>query len=67
VPPPEWEAVKDVKILDAAGVGGYAVQFRFSDGHETGIYSFDRLREDCPCEACRRGRGGAGGAGAAPG
>jgi DUF971 family protein len=26
-------------------VGGYAVQFRFSDGHNTGLYSFDLLRE----------------------
>ena len=26
-------------------VGLYALQFRFSDGHNTGIYSFDYLRE----------------------
>lgn len=26
-------------------VGNYAVQFRFSDGHNTGLYSFDYLRE----------------------
>ena len=26
-------------------VGNYAIQFRFSDGHNTGIYSFDYLRE----------------------
>ena len=26
-------------------VGLYAIQFRFSDGHNTGIYSFDYLRE----------------------
>lgn len=25
-------------------IGGYAVQFDFSDGHDTGIYSFDYLR-----------------------
>ncbi len=25
-------------------VGGYAVQFHFSDGHATGIYPFDFLR-----------------------
>lgn len=25
-------------------VGAYAVQFRFSDGHDTGIYAFDYLR-----------------------
>ncbi|HEY2573466.1 MAG TPA: DUF971 domain-containing protein [Verrucomicrobiaceae bacterium] len=25
-------------------VGGYAVQFEFSDGHKTGIYTFDYLK-----------------------
>lgn len=25
-------------------VGGYAVQFHFSDGHNTGIYSYDYLK-----------------------
>ena len=38
----------------AAAVGNYAIQFEFSDGHSTGIYSFDHLREICPCDACRR-------------
>ena len=26
-------------------VGGYAVQFRFSDGHNTGLFSYGLLRE----------------------
>jgi len=34
---------KDVKILSVEPVGNYAVQFRFSDGHDTGIYSWDLL------------------------
>ena len=25
-------------------VGGYAVQFHFSDGHSTGLYSYDMLK-----------------------
>lgn len=29
-------------------IGGYAVQFHFSDGHKTGIYSFDYLRAIAP-------------------
>jgi DUF971 family protein len=53
VPPPEWEAVKDVRVTHATGVGGYAIQFEFSDGHSTGIYAFDRLRAECPCPSCR--------------
>lgn len=26
-------------------VGNYAIQFRFSDGHNTGLYSYEFLRE----------------------
>ena len=33
-------------------VGNYAIQPRFSDGHETGIYTFDHLRASCPCPRC---------------
>jgi DUF971 family protein len=28
-------------------VGRYALNFRWSDGHETGIYSFQYLRDLC--------------------
>lgn len=34
-------------------VGQYALQVDWSDGHRTGIYSFEYLRELCPCPACR--------------
>ena len=33
-------------------VGSYALRIRWSDGHNTGIYSFDHLRAICPCPAC---------------
>ena len=36
---------KDVDILDLEPVGSYAVQPQFSDGHSTGIYSWDYLYE----------------------
>ena len=36
-------AKKNVQILAVEPVGSYAVQFRFSDGHDTGIYSWDLL------------------------
>lgn len=39
----------------ASAVGNYAVQFDFSDGHSTGIYTYEYLREICPCGACREG------------
>jgi len=28
------------------------VRFDFSDGHHTGIYSFDYFRRICPCAEC---------------
>jgi len=41
-----------VTAKGASAVGNYAVQIQFSDGHSTGIYSFEHLREICPCEQC---------------
>jgi DUF971 family protein len=34
----------DLTILKAEIMGRYALSFQFSDGHGTGIYSFDWLR-----------------------
>ncbi len=34
-------------------VGRYAIKFKWSDGHETGIYSWTYLRSVCQCEKCR--------------
>lgn len=35
----------ELTIADLSIVGRYALNFRWSDGHETGIYSFRYLRE----------------------
>lgn len=35
----------DVTVKGWSVVGGYAVKFKFSDGHETGLYTFDYLLE----------------------
>ena len=37
----------ELEIHDLSLVGRYAINFRWSDGHETGIYSFRYLRELC--------------------
>ena len=37
-------------------IGNYALQFNWSDGHSTGIYTYDYLRELCPCPTCRAPR-----------
>ena len=38
----------------ATQVGNYAIQISFSDGHSTGIYSYDHLRSICPCAECAK-------------
>jgi DUF971 family protein len=38
---------EDIEIGDLSIVGRYALNFRWSDGHETGIYSFQYLRDLC--------------------
>lgn len=43
-----------VTAKSANAIGNYAIQIQFSDGHATGIYSYEHLREICPCEACSR-------------
>ena len=43
---------KTLKPERAELVGRYAVQIYWSDGHSTGIYSFDYLRSLGPCSEC---------------
>ena len=43
----------DVRPVSVALVGGYGLRVQWSDGHGTGIYTFERLRRSCPCDACR--------------
>ena len=51
----EEHVTPDVAIGAARIVGHYALHFEWSDGHTTGIYSFDYLRRICPCPLCRAG------------
>jgi DUF971 family protein len=44
----------EVTVASAEQVGWYAVRFEWSDGHNTGIYSYEYLRAICPCEACQK-------------
>lgn len=37
-------------------MGHYAVHFDWSDGHNTGIYTYDYLREVCACDECKKKR-----------
>jgi DUF971 family protein len=38
----------------AKPIGNYALQIEFTDGHSTGIYSYEHLRSVCPCGECAR-------------
>lgn len=50
----------DIRIESFDPVGRYAITAHFSDGHRTGIYPYERLRELCECETCaKRKPGGA--------
>ncbi len=38
-------ALKEAQVLEFSPVGRYALAFVFNDGHSTGIYTFDFLKE----------------------
>jgi ATP-binding protein involved in chromosome partitioning len=42
----------DIKITGVNPIGRYAIAIAFSDGHNTGIYTFKRLRDLCECPEC---------------
>jgi DUF971 family protein len=62
--PPESEAPANpfqmytptLKMLDVEPVGSYAIRIHWSDGHSSGIYSFDHFRDICPCPECKASR-----------
>ncbi len=43
---------ENIAPTNIQAVGRYAVSIHWSDGHDTGIYPFDLLKEICPCEKC---------------
>lgn len=50
-------ALKDMpstafEAKDMFKVGRYALGFKWGDGHDTGIYTWDYLRKMCPCSEC---------------
>lgn len=47
----------DVRPLVVQLVGGYAIRIDWSDGHGTGIYTYEYLEHICPCEGCAARRG----------
>src|SRR4051812_44391749 len=43
----------DIRPRRIDTIGRYALGITWTDGHDTGIYSFDQLRLLCECEACK--------------
>ena len=43
---------EQTRMTDIHLVGNYAVSPHWGDGHSTGFYTFNLLRDRCPCPAC---------------
>ncbi|HCX11700.1 MAG TPA: hypothetical protein DHU81_15425, partial [Hyphomonas sp.] len=43
--PPQPPVPDDISVLGAEPVGRYAVRIQFSDGHDSGLYTWKFLRE----------------------
>ncbi|MBI2930812.1 MAG: DUF971 domain-containing protein [Planctomycetes bacterium] len=46
----------DVKPMVINPEGRYAINIHWTDGHKTGIYTYELLRSLCPCSECRASR-----------
>jgi DUF971 family protein len=51
---PLFKAV--ARPTEVEAVGKYAMRFKWNDAHEHGIYSWEFLREICPCDECKAKR-----------
>jgi len=45
-----------VRPNEVTPVGKYAISFKWNDGHQHGIYSWEFLRDHCPCAECKAAR-----------
>ena len=48
--------LKPLRPVALAPVGHYAYKITWSDGHDTGIFTLEHLRELCQCAECARQR-----------
>lgn len=46
----------EIRAMELRLVGAYAVQFDWSDGHNSGIYPWELLLAICPCPRCAAAR-----------
>jgi DUF971 family protein len=52
---PTAMSARSWEVTSIEAVGNYGIQINWADGHGWGIWTFERLRAICPCEACRAG------------
>ncbi len=45
---------EDLGVEGAELVGNYALRIRWSDGHDTGLYTWEHLASLCRCTRCER-------------
>lgn len=52
VDPPQRFEIENIKQI-----GNHAIKIYWNDGHNTGMYQWETLRDLCPCEECRKEKG----------
>ena len=51
-PQPKRDDPRQYELVDIRQVGSYAIQIKWADGHNAGIYTWEYLRMNCPCDQC---------------
>lgn len=54
---PQRYAPESFQLRQIEAVGNYALLPKWADGHDWGIWTFERLRAMCDCEECKAKRG----------
>lgn len=49
---------QQTQLVDMRLIGTYAMAPVWGDGHDTGYYTFEALRAQCPCASCAADRAG---------
>ena len=44
--------VQKTRIQSCQLLGAYALQIKWEDGHDTGIYTYLNLKKNCECDLC---------------
>lgn len=47
----------DIRPVRLGKVGNYGLSVQWSDGHSTGVYTYEYLKEICQCNSCLEKKG----------